>query len=101
VNGENTVHVAEVERDTALRGIDVAFERRAGAERDHRHLMLRADADDLLHVLRILRKNHRVGRLIGDPGERVAVLLAHRLRGDNAIAESCRQRGDGSVAAQQ
>ena len=46
-----------------------------------------ADAHDLLHVLGGLRKHHRVRRLVGDPGERIAVLLAHRLRGDDAIAE--------------
>ena len=70
-----------------VRRVDLAFERGAGAERDHRHAMGGADAHDLLHLGRVLRKHHRVRRLVGNPGERVAVLLAHRLRGDEAVAE--------------
>ena len=40
---------------------------------------------DVLHVFGGLRKNHRVRRLVGDPGRGVAVLFAHRLRGDSRL----------------
>jgi hypothetical protein len=53
-----------------------------------------ADAHDLLHLGRGLREHHRIGRLVGDPGEGVGVLLAHRKRGDQAVAERRRQRAD-------
>ncbi len=81
-------------RHAARRRVDVAFERGAGAERDDRHLVLRADAHGVLHVLGGLRKHHRVRRLVLDPGEGVAVLLAHRLRGDEAVAELGGERAD-------
>ncbi len=71
---QHLVHVADVDRDAAVRRVDVAFERGAGAERDDRHAMGRADAHDLLHVLGRLRKHHGVRRLVLDPGDGVAVL---------------------------
>jgi len=42
-----------------------------------------------------LRKHHRVGRFVDDPGEGVAVLLAHRKRRDQPVAECSRERGNG------
>jgi len=51
------------------------------------NLKRRANAHDGLHVVGVLRIDHRVGRLVGHPGQRVAVLLAHRWRGDDAVAE--------------
>ena len=56
-----------------------------------------AQAHDLLHVLGGLRKDHRVRRLVVDPGGGVAVLLAHRLRGDEPIAVTRRERGDNGI----
>ena len=56
-----------------------------------------ADAHDLLHVLGRLRKDHRVRRLVLDPGDGVAVLLAHRLRGHEPVAEFGGERGDGAL----
>ena len=41
-----------------------------------------------------LRKHHRVRRLVLDPGQGVAVLLAHRLRGDEPVAEMRGEFGD-------
>ena len=87
MDGKHLVHVAEIDGDAAERGIDVAFERGPDAERNDRHAMRGADAHDLLHVFGRLRKDHRIGRLVCHPGERVAVLFAHRLRSDDAIAE--------------
>ena len=66
-------------------------------KRDHRHALGRAQPHDLLHLFGGLRKDHRVRRLVGDPGERVAVLLAHRLRGDEPVADRRRQRGDDAL----
>ena len=94
---QHPVHVAEIDRHAAVRRVDLALERRAGAERDHRHAMRGADPHDLLHVGDALRKHHRVRRLVGDPGQRVAVLLAHRLRGDEAVAECLREGADAAA----
>ena len=41
---------------------------------------------------RSLRKHHRVRRLVLDPGQGIAMLLAHRLRGDEPVAERGGQR---------
>ena len=95
MHGQHAGHVAEVDRDAAERRVDVAFQRRAGAERDHRHALRAANAHDVLHVRRALRKHHRIRRLVGQPGERIAVLFAHRLRGDDTIAEFRGERRDG------
>ena len=91
VHGEDTVHARQVERHAAERCIDVAFERSAGAERDHRHAGLGAKLYRLDHLLRGLGEQHRIGRLPRDPGQRVGVLLAQRRAGREAIAEPCRE----------
>lgn len=48
---QNTVHTAEVHADSAVNGNDSTLDRRAGAERDDRHVMFMAqsrDGSDLL-----------------------------------------------------
>jgi len=72
----------------------VALERGADAKRDDRRVVGRANADDGLHVTGVLRIDHRVGRLVGHPGQRIAVLLAHGERGHDAVAESGGKRGN-------
>ena len=89
---EHAVHVLHVDANAAARRIDLAFERGAGAERNDRHIMLRADAHDLLHVFGRLREYHGVRRLVGVPRRGVAVLFAHGLRGDDTISERCGER---------
>ena len=42
------------------------------------HVMARADADDLLHILGRLRKDDGIGGLGRNPGRRVGVLLSNR-----------------------
>ena len=74
--------------------VDLAFERGAGAERDHRHALGRTQPHDLLHFFGALRKDHRIRRLIADPGQRIAVLLADRLRGHQPVADHGRKRRD-------
>ena len=44
---------------------------------------------DLLHVSRFLGKHRCIWRLVRNPANCVGMLLAHRLRGDNAIAKAC------------
>jgi hypothetical protein len=41
-----------------------------------------------------LREHHRIRRLIADPGEGVAVLLAHGLRGHQPVAHRGRELRD-------
>jgi hypothetical protein len=65
----------------------MAFERRAGAEGDHRDAPLGADTHDILHLAAGLRENHCVRRLVGDQGRGVGVLLAHGRRGHEPVAE--------------
>ena len=84
---DHPVHVAEIDRDPAQRRVDMAFERGTGAERDHRHPVLCADAYRRLHIGGVLREHHRIRRLVLDPGHGVAVLLAHRARGHEPVAE--------------
>ncbi len=92
VHFDHPVHVAEIDRYAPIGRVDVAFKRGSGAEGNDRHPMRRANPDDVLHVLGGLRKHHRVRRLVRDPGRGVGVLFAHRLRGDEPVAEFLRQR---------
>src|SRR5688572_14405149 len=57
--------------------------------------MRRADSHNRLHLLGALRIDDSVRWLVWNPGERVAVLLAHSLRGGEAIAEGCSERRHG------
>src|SRR5690606_5548287 len=80
--------------DPTQRRVDVALERGTLPERDKRDAMGGADAHDPLHVLGGLGIDDGVRRLVDDPGQRIAVLLAHGLRGDDAVAESRGQLRD-------
>ncbi len=91
VDGEHPVHAGEVDRHPAARGIDVALERRADAEGDHRHPVGGADLDDLDHVVGRFGEDHGVRRLVGEPGEGMTVLAPHRLGTREARAEALRQ----------
>src|ERR1700722_16478066 len=87
VNREQAVHVAEIERDAPARRIDLAFERSTDAKRDHWHARRGAQPHHLLHIFGGLREHHRIRWLIRYPSDRIAVLLANRLRGDEPVAE--------------
>ena len=87
MNREHLVHVAQIDRDAAGGRVDLALERGAGAEGDDGHAVLRADPHHVLDVGGILRHHHAVRWLVGEPCRGVAVLLADRLRGDQAVAE--------------
>ena len=63
MDGEHAVHARKSMRDAAARRVDMAFERGAGAERDDRHAMRRAQPHDLLHLLGACREDDGVRRL--------------------------------------
>ncbi len=94
VHGEDSVHVAQVDRNPAERRIDVSLERRAGSERNDRDRVLGADTNDALHVFGGLSKYHRIRRLVVVPCRGVTVLFAHGLRRDEPIAKQRRKLGD-------
>jgi len=94
VDREDAVHAAGVDRKPAIERIDMSFQRRAGAERHHRRVVPRADLDGVDDVLGGLGEQHRVGRRVGQPGQRMAVLLAHRLGGGDLVPEMRVEVGD-------
>ena len=88
VDGENIIHAREVERDAAMGRVDMALERRADAERNDRRVVPGAELDEVDHVLFVFGEHHGVRRLVLEPGERVPMRLADRLRGGEAVAET-------------
>ncbi len=87
VDFQHLVHVAQIDADAAGRRVDLALQRGAGAERDHGHAVFGADPHHVLDVGGFLRHHHGVGRLRRQPGRGMGVLVAHRLRGDQPVAE--------------
>src|SRR5205814_8496108 len=63
------------DRDAALDRQDMALERGADAERNHRHAMAAADVDDIAHLFRALGEDHDVGKRVGEVGLVLAVVL--------------------------
>src|SRR5262249_5883578 len=86
--------VAQINADAAGGRIDLALQRGAGTERDHRHAVLGAQAHHVLDVFGFLRHHHGIRRLRGEPRSGMGMLLAHRLRRDQPVAEPRRQRFD-------
>ena len=78
----------QVERDAAVRRVDMALERRADAERNDRRVVTGAELHEVDHVVAGLGEHHRVRRLDLEPGQGVPVRLANRLGGGEAIAEA-------------
>jgi xanthine dehydrogenase iron-sulfur cluster and FAD-binding subunit A len=78
---DDLVHVAHVDGDAAVQRRHLALERGAGAERDDRAPVARADLDDLGHLLGRLGEGDRVRRVGGVVGFVVSVLVAHGVRG--------------------
>ena len=91
---EDAVHLAHVDGDAAERRVDVAFERRAGAEGDDRHAVCGAEPHDLRTSSVDCGNTTASGGCVGDPGQGVGVLLAHRLRRGEAGAEALAEGGD-------
>ncbi len=88
VDGENIIHPREVERDAAMRSVDMALERRADAERNDRRVMAGAELGEVDHVLFGFGEHHRVRRLVLEPGQRVAMRLADRFGRGVSVAET-------------
>ena len=84
---EHLVHAAHIDADAAMRRVDMALERGAGAEGDQRHAMLAGDRNDRLDLGRTLRKDDAVGQLRRNIGGRVGMLRADGLAGLETIAE--------------
>ena len=85
---KNPVHPAEIDRNPAIRRIHLPLQRRARAEADDRHLVLRADLDGRLHVIGGLGKQHAVRQLRGNVGGRMRMLGAEGFSGLEALAEA-------------
>ena len=77
----------EVDGDTALHRLNVAFERRAGAERHHRQSEPLADARNLRHFAGAGGEADDVGRRRRVVRLAAAVMLAHGGRVGHAVAE--------------
>ena len=89
VDREHLVHARQVDADAALHREQMAFERRADAERDHRHRVLRRPAaTDVGDVVGALAEHHRLGRRRVDRRFVAAVLLAHRQRRSSSARRS-------------
>jgi len=88
VDGENIIHAREVERDAAMRRVDMAFERRADAERNDRRVVPGAELGEVDDVIFVFGEDHGVRRLVLEPGQRVAMRLADRLGSGEAVAKT-------------
>ena len=87
VDGENRVHTRTVERDPAVRRIDMALERGADAERDDRRVVPGAEFDEVDHVFPGFGEHDCIRRLVLEPGQRMPMRLADRGRSGEAVAE--------------
>ena len=70
------------------------FERRPGAEGNDRHAVVGAGAHDILHVLGGLGEDDAIGRLAGNIGRGVGMLLADRAAGLQSLAEPLFQNAE-------
>ncbi len=94
VDGQDPVHLLEIDRDAAMRCVDLAFQRRAGAEWDDRDAVGGGDRNDFGDLRGGDRPDHDVGRLVGEPRQGVAVLAADGLARLGAFAEPLFQDGE-------
>ena len=94
MHGKNSIHVAEVDRYAPNRSVHLTFERSPDSEWNNGDAVRPADTDDLLHLFGVLRIDDSIGRLVGDPGDGIAMLLAHGLRGDDTVAEGSSKLGN-------
>ena len=88
VDLEHAVHPRHVDRDPAFERGDMALERGADAERDHRRPVLAAEPDDGDHLLDRLGEHDDVGREGAVVRFVAPVPLAHHRRGRDALSEA-------------
>jgi hypothetical protein len=62
---QDLVHPREVNGHTALQRHDMAFQTSAAPKRVNRHLVARADLDDLTHLIGRLREGNSIRRTQG------------------------------------
>jgi hypothetical protein len=94
VDAQHLVHPCHVDADAALDREQMAFQRRAGAERDHRHLVLVGQRHRGGHFFGAFGKHHGVWRRHLERRFVAAMLFAHRLGGRATLAETRFQRSD-------
>jgi hypothetical protein len=82
---QDAVHLAHVDADAALQRLDVALERRAGAEGHDRRTVAGADADDRRGLLGARRVDDRVRHGRRMEGLVDAVLLADVVAGEDTV----------------
>ncbi len=75
-DADDLLHLPQIDRDAAVNGVDVAFERRPRAERHDRHRVARADRRDRGDFFSARRKADDVGARRCVVGLAVAVMLA-------------------------
>jgi hypothetical protein len=78
---QNLVHLAEVYGDAAVHRHDLALQGRAGAKRNDRAIVPRADLDDGRHLLARPHEGDRIGKGRRVIGRILAVVPAYRLGG--------------------
>ena len=101
VDGQDPVHLRDVQRDAAVQRRDVALQRRARAEGDERDAVGGARVHDRDHVVGRAGEDHRIGGRARVPALVATVLLADRGGGHDGVAElrgQCGERGLDLVA---
>ena len=88
VDRDNRVHARAVEREAAMRRVDMAFQRRAHPEGRDRRVVPGAEFHRVDHVVSGFGEHDRVRRLVLEPGQRVPMRGADRRGGGEAIAEA-------------
>jgi hypothetical protein len=88
------IHLAEIDADAAVDGLHLAFERGAGAKRDHRCCAGGTEFHDRGNFVVVLHKTNRVGRLYRMPGFAVSMLLQYRGAGADAFTQQLAQLFD-------
>ncbi len=86
-DAKHGVHPRHVDAYAAIARRHVALQRGAGAERNDRHILGRAEPDDGLHFFRRFREHDDVGRLAWMVGFVMAMLVADGLGRAQPIAD--------------
>src|SRR5262249_4202884 len=87
VHREHLVHAREVDRHAALHREDVALERGADAERNHRHTVAAADLDHVAHLFGRRYIDNRIRQCVREVRLVLAVVLAYGGRSRHPVAE--------------
>ena len=94
---QDLVHPRDIDTDAAPQRRDMTFQAGATAKRDNRYFVSCAYLDDLAHLSGRLREGDSVRRYTGMIGGILAMLLAHRCGGRQAVAEQLMERCDRGI----